>query len=357
VEIDQPLVTVCIPVHINHDYVTRAINSVLNQNYNNLEIIISINSATYIRDQLKSLLSENYNKIKIIDSSSRKGVSFALNSAIKISQGEYFAWLSSDDYWHEDHLKDHVEILAKSDDQVGVCLSGWKLVNGSKVTAGQVDFIGKEGNENKFLQLYKGRIMGCAVTLKTKVFKEIGLFDENRLYTQDYEFWLRLISKYEIIFSQELTTYYNIHSKQTTITENVEPEVTNLWKHIIDNINDSVLEATRQSKIQLILIIFDTLKGSGYPSLMQMLFDEMQREISNQPNKVNPLKNSEIEQLLQLSGSGNYGVEFLSLVKERNMYGSLAHDFRLISESQGKELEEIYNRKVIKLLKKLRYFT
>ena len=48
----NPLVTVCIPVHINHKYVLRAIESVLNQKYSNIELIISINSSTFDRNEM-----------------------------------------------------------------------------------------------------------------------------------------------------------------------------------------------------------------------------------------------------------------------------------------------------------------
>lgn len=354
----NPLVTVCIPVHINHEYVLRAIESVLNQNYSNIELIISINSSTFNRNEILSRLNYELGKdIKIIDSSRVKGVSFALNCAIKSSQGEYFTWLSSDDFWHVDHLSDHVDLLKKSSDRVGLCCSGWYMINENDTSQQEIEFTEKEDSVvNKFLQLYSGKIMGCAVTIKREVFKEVGLFNEERLYTQDYEMWLRILLKYEIIFSRNLTTYYMMHSKQTTVMENVESEVTDLWMYIIENINETVLESTQLSKLQLILIIFESVRGSRYVSLIEMLIEEMERELARDPHKKISTSYLEIERLLGMQQFRKSADVFFQLTKEISTYGTLAHNYRLVAESKDEELTNIYNRKVIKFLRKLRYF-
>ena len=354
----NPLVTVCIPVHINHKYVLRAIESVLNQKYSNIELIISINSSTFDRNEIESYLNNEFHRIvKIIDSSSVKGVSFALNCAIESSKGEYFAWLSSDDYWREDHLSDHVDVLYNSTDRVGLCCSGWYMVDENDTSQQEIEFAEKENSVvNKFLQLYSGKIMGCAVTIKREVFKEIGLFNEERLYTQDYEMWLRILLKYEIVFSRNLTTYYMTHSKQTTVMENVELEVTDLWRHIIENIDQTVLESTQLNKIQLILIIFESVRGSHYESLMELLLEEMEKELASYPHKIVNTSYFEIERLIGMQQFRKSADMFFQLTKEISTYGTLAHHYRLMAESKEEELKNVYNRKAIKLLRKLRYF-
>jgi glycosyltransferase involved in cell wall biosynthesis len=358
VALKNPLVTVCIPVHINHRYVLRAIESVLNQKYSNIELIISINSSTFDRNEILSLLNNEFDRIvKIIDSSSVKGVSFALNCAIESSRGEYFAWLSSDDFWREDHLSDHIDLLINSTDRVGLCCSGWYVVNEYDTSQQEIEFTEKENSVvNKFLQLCRGKIMGCAVTIKKEVFKEVGLFNEERLYTQDYEMWLRILLKYEIVFSRNLTTYYMMHGMQTTVRENVELEVTDLWRYIIENIDETVLESSQLSKIQLISVIFDSVRGSRYESLIEMLLEEMERELVSYPHKIVNTSYFEIERLIGMQQFRKSADTFFQLNMEVSKYGTLAHNYRLLAESQEEELKNVYNRKAIKLLRKLKYF-
>jgi hypothetical protein len=59
-------------------------------------------------------------------------------------------------------------------------------------------------------------INGCTVMLKMDVFKEFGLFDESLKYTQDYDFWLRLLPKYHFHYYNEPLVNYRVHSQMGT---------------------------------------------------------------------------------------------------------------------------------------------
>lgn len=93
----EPIVSIIIPVHNSEKYILQCINSVVNQDYKNLDIIIVNDSSL---DNSIELIKHNYfdKRIRIIDNYRKKGVSGARNSGILSSIGDYICFLDSDDY-------------------------------------------------------------------------------------------------------------------------------------------------------------------------------------------------------------------------------------------------------------------
>ena len=99
---DKPLISVILPIFNRKDRCLVAINSVLNQSYENFELIIVDDcSDDGTSDVLNSL---NDGRIKIITHDKNKGVSAARNSALKVAKGEYVAYLDSDNDWDLNYL-------------------------------------------------------------------------------------------------------------------------------------------------------------------------------------------------------------------------------------------------------------
>ena len=96
----MPGVSVIIPVYNSEKYLKRCLTSVLNQTLSNIEIICVNDCST---DSSLEIL-KNYD-VKIIDLKENKGASFARNLGIKNAQGEFLAFIDSDDYIKEDFLE------------------------------------------------------------------------------------------------------------------------------------------------------------------------------------------------------------------------------------------------------------
>ena len=97
------LISVIIPYYKNIKFIEKAINSILNQTYKNLEIIIIYDDDNL--DDLKFLqkLTANQNKIKLIVNKTRSGAGLSRNIGRSIANGEYIAFLDSDDYWDDNN--------------------------------------------------------------------------------------------------------------------------------------------------------------------------------------------------------------------------------------------------------------
>ena len=94
------LISVVVPVYNGERYIAEAIDSVLAQEYKNIEIIAVNDGST---DGTEKIL-RSYANVRYLHQS-RKGVSAARNKGIKCSSGEFIAFLDADDLWTKDKLK------------------------------------------------------------------------------------------------------------------------------------------------------------------------------------------------------------------------------------------------------------
>ncbi|MGL5077637.1 MAG: glycosyltransferase family 2 protein, partial [Waterburya sp.] len=113
------LVSVIVPVYNVEDYIAQTINSVLNQTYPHFELLI-IDDASPDRS-LEICQQFRDPRIKIISQKNR-GLAGARNTGIRHAQGDYLAFLDSDDLWLPEKLAQHIQHL-ESAPQVGVSFS------------------------------------------------------------------------------------------------------------------------------------------------------------------------------------------------------------------------------------------
>ena len=102
-------VSIIIPLYNEEKYIKECVNSVVNQTYKNIEIIVINDKST--DNSLNELKSIRDKRIKIIDLKENKGVSNARNLGVKEANGEYICFLDSDDFWHKDKLKKQIKFI------------------------------------------------------------------------------------------------------------------------------------------------------------------------------------------------------------------------------------------------------
>ena len=111
----QIICSVIIPVYEGSNVVSRAINSVLSQTYQNFELIIVNDGSTDNTEEVVKAIKDDRIKYFVQEN---KGQSSARNKGIKEATGEYIAFLDADDYWSPSHLSDHVNFLENNPDYV-----------------------------------------------------------------------------------------------------------------------------------------------------------------------------------------------------------------------------------------------
>jgi len=190
---NQPLVSVIIPTYNKSQYLREAIKSVLNQTYKNIEVIVVDDGST---DNTKEIV-ESFNDSRIIYIfQENKGPAIARNTGIKKAQGEYIAFLDSDDLWLKEKLEKQVDFMEKNS-EIGLLGTGCYEVTDKGKIIGKKIFPIKNKILQKDLIKYNSFIQS-SVMIRKEVFDKVGLYDKSFRESEDYELWLRIAGNYKV---------------------------------------------------------------------------------------------------------------------------------------------------------------
>ena len=202
-------ISVIIPTYNRRNTLPRAVESVLNQTYKPIEIIVVDDGST---DGTKEMFSEMYPLVRYIYQVN-SGVSSARNTGIKSASGDWIALLDSDDEWLPDKLDRQVKLL-QDNAEIRFCHTNEIWIR-NNVRINQKKKHQKYGGNifNKCLDIC--RISPSSSLFHTSVIKDVGLFDESLDVCEDYDMWLRITSKYPVLFlDQPLIKKFGGHSDQ-----------------------------------------------------------------------------------------------------------------------------------------------
>ena len=193
--------SIIIPTHNRETFFKKAVDSVLAQTYSDFELIIIDDGST---DKTKRLaLSYSDKRVNYIYQSNH-GISFSRNKGVKASQGDFIAFLDSDDSWVPEKLKKTVEYINKYPDIKIFHTEEIWFRNGKLLPQ-----LSKHKKPSGWV--YKKALPLCCIGMSTSVinrsvFDNLGSFDETLEACEDYDFWLRVTNKYEVkLIPEELT--------------------------------------------------------------------------------------------------------------------------------------------------------
>ena len=118
-KINEPLITIIVPVYNGEKYIDQCINSILNQEYKNIELIL-VNDGS--KDNSKLILdnwAKRESKIKVIHQEN-SGVSVARNKGIEMAQGSYITFVDVDDYVAKDYISYYYNLIKEYDAQIAL---------------------------------------------------------------------------------------------------------------------------------------------------------------------------------------------------------------------------------------------
>ncbi|WP_378136778.1 glycosyltransferase family 2 protein [Cohnella soli] len=204
-------VSVVIPFY-NDPYVGEAIESVLAQTYSPLEIIVVDDGSTRETDRLFP-----YEGLVRIVRQSNKGTAGALNAGFRAASGSYIAWLSSDDYFHPDKIRNQLRFMQEA----GYAISHtafWRM--DEKGVVDKHPIILENASMLHFYRslLVSNTVNGCTVMMTKAFYLRMGGFNELLPYTHDYDMWLRIVlAGFPIGYLKEPLTDYRIHPAMGTV--------------------------------------------------------------------------------------------------------------------------------------------
>lgn len=217
------LVSVIIPTYNRVSYLQIAIDSVLNQTYSNLELIIIDDGST---DNTREVIQRKYGERVIYIWQENQGESVARNRGISMARGEYIAFLDSDDYWVSNKLETQVAYLSvKGRAGVACVFSTVWLVDesGRKIEENPKGNI-KSKKDISFESLLTKNVIlvpPSNVLVRTSCLQETGGFDPSIQYGEDKDLLLRLRAKWDFGYIDVPLIFQRQHSsnQSTSILE------------------------------------------------------------------------------------------------------------------------------------------
>ena len=204
----MPKVSVIIPTHNRAESLRSAITSVLNQTFQDFEIVIIDDaSKDYTREVIASF---NDTRIKVIHNQVSKGDAGSRNIGIINSNCEYIAFLDDDDEWLPEKLKMQICLLDSSPPEVGgVCTGRFTI---EKVSGRVLSIYYPEMND-----FSKGNfITTSSVFLRRECFEKCGLFDENMPSISDFDMWIRISKQFSFKIIKNALVKYCVNENSIT---------------------------------------------------------------------------------------------------------------------------------------------
>ena len=202
------IVSVIVPVYNSVQYVDETINSIVNQSYHNLEIVLIDDGSADGSGKICDIWKFKDNRIKVIHTSNN-GPSKARNIGIENSNGKYILPVDSDDLINPKYIEKAVNSMARNDD-IGLAYC-------------QAEFFGAETGRWDLPtfsireMLITNCIFSTALFLKSDWAKVGGYSEEMKYGFEDYDFWLSLISiGIKVYQIPEILFYYRKHSGSRT---------------------------------------------------------------------------------------------------------------------------------------------
>lgn len=271
------LVSVGIPVYNGEKFIEKALNSIIRQDYKNIEIIISDNASTDRTRQICESFKSKDKRITYYREENNKGAAFNFQKVFRLSSGEYFMWVAHDDLFESTYI---TKCIAKLEEYptANQCVSDVILIDelgkiNENITYNMPDTLGmqlEEKIEELFSRMWWLQFYGL---YRSKAIKDCEDFDFS-CYGFDVLFTLNIILRGDIVKVKEPLFYYRLpsttkDSKEMADTINPsksskinEAPYTNLSKNIIKILQSSKI--VNHNKKRELIEVFLNISLNSY---------------------------------------------------------------------------------------------
>jgi len=202
-----PKVSVVIPAYNRPLLLQRAIQSVLNQSYRNIEIIVVDDASTEAIFPTLNTFSQ-FN-IKYAKHPQNKGLAASRNTGSKMAEGEFINFLDDDDELDPSKIEKQMNIFLNSSPNLGLVYCGYRYVFKNKII-----IEGKPRHRGHILKYALNDsltiVTHCALIRKEHLLS-IGGFDEQLMSAEDFDFWIRFAKFFEYDYVPETLVTYHLH--------------------------------------------------------------------------------------------------------------------------------------------------
>jgi len=241
-------VDVIIPTFNRGNLLERCVESVLSQNYPNIEILIVDDGSNDDTRNVVAELRKSYPVIRYCLNVRNKGPSGARNTGILQSDGEFVSFLDSDDTWNPGHLASGIQVLNNNQD-IDVLFGNFEVMDANtgksagrffddKEKLAALNHIKKDGvrilHDNLFLALIRENFFHFGSAIVRRSALDGLLLDEDIRYAEDRDFAIQLFKKQKAVFAYRLESAFILyrHGQSLMQSNDIHTNINILQAHV-----------------------------------------------------------------------------------------------------------------------------
>lgn len=203
----MPKVSVIIPTYNRSHHLRAAIASVLEQSFQDFEVIVVDDASTDATEDVVRSFCDS--RVYYLRHEANKKEAASRNTGLRAATGEYIAFLDDDDEWVPEKLQLQIELMENRPPQFGGVYTGCVTID--RESGSVVGGVTPEKRGNILDDMIVKNWVGTPSTVlfRKECFSLVGSFDESIAFGVDYDMWIRIASKYQVDFIGEpLVKYY-----------------------------------------------------------------------------------------------------------------------------------------------------
>lgn len=227
---ENPLVSVLMSTYNRYDFLRESVESILNQTYSNLELIVVLEFCEN-QEKIEQILNSYHDKrIRIIKNKEKLGFPRSLNVGFDLAKGKYVARMDDDDISLPQRLEKQVEFMEENP-EIGACGTRAEFF---MYASGVFEYIPTDPEDVKVKMLSFSTICHPSIMMRKKSFDQYNLRYDPDYFTEDYELWSRAIKYFKIANLDEILLMYRA-SKQNATAGSNEEKIHSSHKRIVQN--------------------------------------------------------------------------------------------------------------------------
>jgi glycosyltransferase involved in cell wall biosynthesis len=209
-DLTQPLVSVVIATFNMGQYLPKAVDSILQQTWKNLEVIVVDDGST---DNTPDVM-QNYSNDSRVNyiRNQNQGQPKAKNCGIKNTKGDFIAFCDADDFWEQKKLE--IQMPLFSNPEVGVVYSEVSFIDENNVPFSKSQHEVRHSGKITDQMLIENFVPFGTSVIRRKCIEQNGIFDEEFRMGIDWDLWLRYSLDWEFVYAPEKTYVYRVWSGQ-----------------------------------------------------------------------------------------------------------------------------------------------
>lgn len=240
-ETNRPMVSVIVPTFNRPDTLVNALRSILDQTYQDFEIIVVNDAGSDVENIVRFLDREG--RITYTRHGSNRNLAAARNTGIRIARGKYIAYLDDDDLYHPDHLETLVTYLEKNKSKVAYTdahrahqeKQGGRYVMTKRDIPYSVDFDYDRILVQNFVPVL------CFMHERACL-DAVGLFDESLTTHEDWEMWIRLSRRFQFAHIKKVTCEFTSRTDGSTMSSSQRSDFLRTYAIILKRYKASITE-------------------------------------------------------------------------------------------------------------------